>query len=101
MEKGNKYIEERKKELEELLEEILEANEVFENRAEFTMHIEGGRYPLCVVSFWINGDKPFLVTRFTVYLMKRHRNFQQNSIEEIRERIRTEKEKFLKYGNEN
>lgn len=90
-----KYELKKAKELEELLGEIIETNELFGGRAEFVLHLEGGKYPLCIVTFWINRVK---VVRYVVYLAYRHRKFQQNSFEEIRDRIHREKENFYKYG---
>lgn len=94
------YEKKKAEELEEILREIIEANKVFGDKAEFTLHLEGGKYPLCTVSFWRSGDKPALIARYTMYLLKKHRTFQQSEAEEVLDRIRSEKERFIEYeGN--
>ena len=91
------YEKKKAEEVEEILREVIEANKAFGDRAEFTMHLEGGRYPLCTVSFWRSGDKPALIASYTMYLLKKHRSFQQSEAGEILERIRSEKERFREY----
>lgn len=94
------YEKKKAEQLEEILREIIEANKVFGDKAEFTLHLEGGKYPLCTVSFWRSGDKPALIARYTMYLLKKHKTFQQSEAEEILDRIRSEKERFREYESD-